>query len=62
MSYQKCMNIFCPLAGALLAAVALSISGCENKEKVLDIETPGAQIEVERDRDTGDVDVEVTDE
>ena len=42
----------------LLAAATLFSLGCENKEKVLDIETPGGQVEVERDRDTGAVDVD----
>lgn len=43
----------------MLLSVAMLFSlGCENKEKVLDIETPRGQIEVERDRDTGEVDVD----
>ncbi len=35
--------------------------GCERKETIVDIETPGGQIEVERSVDTGAVDVQVTD-
>lgn len=42
----------------LLSAAVLFSLGCENKEKVLDIETPRGQVEVERDRDTGEVDVD----
>lgn len=36
-----------------------ALTGCERKEKAVDIETPGADVEVERDADTGEVDVEV---
>ena len=46
-------------AVTLMAVVAVSAVGCDTKEKVLDIETPGGEVEVERDRDTGDVEVEV---
>ncbi|QDU09810.1 hypothetical protein [Gimesia aquarii] len=48
-------------AGALMlmSTVALTLVGCDNKEKVLDVETPGGEIEIERNRDTGAVDVEV---
>jgi hypothetical protein len=43
----------------ILLGIAMLLSlGCENKEKVLDVETPGGQVEVERDRDTGEVDVD----
>jgi hypothetical protein len=38
---------------------ACALTGCERKEKVIDVETPGADIEVERNIDTGAVDVEV---
>ncbi len=33
--------------------------GCAEKEKVLDIETPRTDVEVERDVNTGETDVEV---
>lgn len=46
-------------AVCLLAATLVAISGCERKEKVLDIETPGGEVEVDRDPETGDTDVEV---
>ncbi len=36
-----------------------ALTGCERKEKVLDIETPASDVEVERNIDTGEVDVEV---
>lgn len=45
----------------MLLSVAMLLSlGCENKEKVLDVETPNGQLEVERNRDTGEVDVDAT--
>lgn len=46
------------LAIPLLAA-SVTISGCDNKEDVIEVETPGGEIDVERDRDTGAVDVDV---
>jgi hypothetical protein len=44
---------------AVLAGLVLAGTGCNRKEKLLDVETPGGEVEVERDRDTGEVDVEV---
>jgi hypothetical protein len=49
---------------ALCAIALLAMApfvGCERKEKVLDVETPGGEVEVERNIDTGRVDVEVRD-
>jgi hypothetical protein len=40
---------------------AASFVGCERKERVLDIQTPEGSLEVDRNIDTGEVDVEVTD-
>jgi hypothetical protein len=34
--------------------------GCNTKEKIVDIETPGGEIEIERDKATGNTDIEVT--
>ena len=36
---------------AVVASLALWGAGCERKEKVLDIEAPGVDIEVERDKE-----------
>lgn len=46
---------------AALVAVAVigAAAGCDNKEKVLDIETNDGGVEVERDKDTGEVEVDV---
>lgn len=42
-----------------MSTAVIAASGCERKEKVLDVEAPGVDIEVERDKDTGRIDVEV---
>ncbi len=44
--------------GASVASASV-FGGCERKEKILDIETPRGEIEVERSKETGRVDVEV---
>jgi hypothetical protein len=36
-----------------------AITGCEQKEKVIDIETPAGHIEVERSKGSGKVDVDL---
>ena len=48
------------LPPALLALAIVSTAGCENKETLLDVETPGGQVEVEEDQDTGAIDVDAT--
>jgi hypothetical protein len=45
------------LLAGLLSLVALG-AGCDRKEKVLDVETPGGSLEVERSRDTGEIEIE----
>jgi hypothetical protein len=48
------------LSGLVLAMIATAaFIGCDHKEKLIDIETPGADVEVERSTDTGEVDVDV---
>lgn len=51
------------LATATILCIVLTMpammTGCERKEKVLDIETPNGELEVERDKSDGDVDVEI---
>lgn len=34
-------------------------TGCDQKEDVLEIETPGAEVDVERDTETGEVEIDV---
>lgn len=46
----------------LVLGVAIACSaGCENKEKVLEVDTPNREVDVTRDRDTGEIDVDATD-
>jgi len=49
------------LAAALLTLVtgwgAATLTGCERKERVVDIEAPGVDVEVDRNVDTGEVEV-----
>jgi len=62
---MKILRSTVALTGAALfvAATLMTQSGCDTKEKVIDIETPAGEVEVERDEETGDTDVEVnTDE
>ena len=37
----------------------ITMSGCNQKEKVIDIETPAGDIEVERTKGSGKVDVDI---
>ena len=46
---------------ALLWGLTATISGCEQTERVLDVEAPGVDIEVDRSTD-GEIDVHVDDE
>ena len=52
-----------PPSRSLLCALAITapllVAGCERKEKVIDVKTPGGSVEVERSKDTGRVDVKV---
>lgn len=40
--------------------VGFVVAGCDDKENTVDIDTPGGSVEIERDMDTGEVDVEIT--
>lgn len=46
-------------AGCLAFAAIALVPGCDRKEKVIDVETPRTDVEVERNKETGEVDVEV---
>lgn len=39
---------------------AFSIAGCERKERVIDVRTPAADVKVDRNVETGKVEVETT--
>jgi hypothetical protein len=46
-----------PILTIVVTLGALAFVGCERKEKVVDIETPNTDVEVTRDIDTGEVEV-----
>lgn len=56
LSYRRSSSFF---AITLVLGSLISSIGCERKEKVLDIETPNGDIEVERSTDSGKVDVDI---
>jgi hypothetical protein len=43
----------------LLLMLPATIVGCAEKEKVLDVETPSGEVEVERNVETGETEVDV---
>ena len=47
------------LSVPLVLGSMITITGCEEKEKVIDIETPAGDIEVERSKGSGKVDVDI---
>jgi len=57
------MNALQSLTRLLFLVVALLMGfvliGCDNKETLLEVETPRSEVEVERDRDTGEITVDV---
>ena len=52
--YQRYLK-FGLILSALVAAFVSA--GCERKERVIDIKTPGAEVKVDRNVDTGGVEV-----
>jgi len=57
---QEIRNMFRSLMILTLLCGSLSgLPGCSQKEKVIDIETPAGDIEVERSKDTGKIDIDV---
>jgi hypothetical protein len=41
------------------SALLFGLTACKQKEKVLDVDTPGGGIEVERDKKSGEVDIKI---
>ncbi len=52
-------SVLMSLCFCIVLIMPATIVGCAEKEKVLDIETPNAEIEVERDVETGETNVEI---
>lgn len=48
------------LSGSVFVLGA-ALAGCDDNQEVLDAETPAGQVEMTRDPDTGDLDVDATD-
>jgi len=49
------------MAGVLLSAACV-VCGCEQKKKLIDIETPAGEVEIEQDKETGAIETEVTED
>lgn len=45
--------------GCLAVGSIVAFSGCQQKEKIVDIKTPAGSVEVTRDKATGDTSVDV---
>ena len=41
-----------------ICVMGISLAGCERKERVIDVQTPGVDVHVDRDKDTGAIEVE----
>lgn len=51
---------YIPFTAVVVAVLMVGAgTGCDNKEKVLEVETPRGEVDVERDTETGELDVEV---
>ncbi|QEG00639.1 hypothetical protein Mal15_47100 [Stieleria maiorica] len=44
---------------ASLIALVACVSGCQQKETLLDVDTPNGGVEIQRDKDGGNVTVEI---
>ena len=49
-------NVSCALVCTFIAAA--SLAGCERKERVLDVKTPSTDVHVDRNIDTGKVEID----
>lgn len=47
------------LALIVAGLATFTLAGCERKERVLDVQTPGADVKVDRNLDTGEIEVDV---
>ncbi len=54
-------KFFPTFAALVITASMMMLSGCERKATIVDIETPGRNVKVERSVDTGAVEIQVTD-
>jgi hypothetical protein len=47
------------MLSTMLCGSVSGFAGCNRKERVIDIETPAGEIEVDRSKDTGKIDINV---
>lgn len=45
----------------VVAFLGLALVGCDDKQTILDIETPEGELEIEQDPETGEVEIDVDD-
>ena len=57
LNHKTALTLF-----AFAAICTFTFVGCEQREKVLDIDTPEGSVEVERSTDSGDISVKVKDD
>lgn len=57
MKYRMEFGYSAMLASLMFAGVLAS--GCDRKETLLEVDTPRSGVEVQRDRDTGEITVDV---
>ncbi len=55
----KLMKLMKPVLLVATGLFALGAVACDRKETVLDVDTPGGELKVEKDKDTGAVNVEI---
>ena len=58
---QICRSVLIATWAFAICCSMCVFNGCERKERVLDVETPEGELEVDRNIDTGEVEVNVTD-
>ena len=55
---SRCIAVVTALT---LGGVIGASSGCNQKETMLDVETPGGEVEIKRDKTDGEIEVDVND-
>jgi hypothetical protein len=60
MRFSKPLRSCCCVLPLLAGAAIVGLSGCEKKkEKIIDIETPNTDIEVERSKTDGSLEIKI---
>ncbi|MCO6042356.1 hypothetical protein NG895_00410 [Aeoliella sp. ICT_H6.2] len=63
---KSVVNVFrhtfvaCALGGLTFGSLAMT-AGCDTKDEIIDVETPAGEVEVNEDKLTDDVEVDVSD-